>query len=476
MLGLLFADATGSIGNLARLSRQVGQHLINCDLVPNIVRVALCCLKDPSDDFFANRVFRRSDRTSRFLGFTPEIAIPWMSFMPSFNALYYPSWNPPVGYLRAVLLFFDRFEVIIPEGVPAGYLPANQQVFNLIPDAFQERRERHYEIDLHGERWDRFELALDMIVEDQRLPEPTTRHATRPGRKTPKGSQLPLFPEEELSSEDQERQPSLPAFQNCIPQDQSIRIGEGRFDGLHIGGGVLTHDSKMNYMVKDALRRRGLLRPDLQHIAEEAGKAGFHVVDGRASGLILSMLADTLAQRHRLRTITDEPLGYTLNSLNARHPDSRRAVEMSLASTIISTEIPETVGLLTAEQYVELRKRFEDVRIPFQRAVRDLCDDNALSSITDPETLREAIREVAEEYGKAIVQFRSSSFSKNLKAWAPFGIGVLGGALGILDGVTVGAVGLGLTVAVQLYEKRQNAKPGGVPVYRVWIGNSVCIN
>lgn len=237
-------------------------------------------------------------------------------------------------------------------------------------------------------------------------------------------------------------------------------VREGAFQDFQIGSHVLTHDAKMSDRIKGALTVRGLLRPDLQHIPEDAGKRGFHVVDRRASGLILSLLADTLAQRHRLRTITDEPLGYTLNSLNARHADPRRAAEMSLASTIISTEIPETVGLLTAEQYVELRKRFEDVRIPFQRAVRDLCDDNALSSITDPKALQEATQDVANEYGRAIGQFRKSSFSESLKAWAPFGLGVLGGALGIMDGVTVGAVGLGLTVAVQLYEKCHDAKPG----------------
>lgn len=272
---------------------------------------------------------------------------------------------------------------------------------------------------------------------------------------------MPLFPEEAGSPEDREDMPTRMESEDSILEGPPMSFRDGGLGGLQIGGDVLTHDSKMSHMVKDALKMRGLLRPDLRHIPEEAGKTGFHVVDRRASGLILSILADTLAQRYRLRTITDEPLGYTLNSLNAQHSDSRRAAEMSLASAIISTEIPETVGLLTAEEYVELRKRFEGVRVPFQRAVRDLCDDNALYSITDPKALEEATRDVAEEYGKGIVQFRKSSFSTSLKAWAPFSLGVLGGALGIMDGVTVGAVGLGLTVAVQLYEKCQIAKPGG---------------
>jgi hypothetical protein len=245
--------------------------------------------------------------------------------------------------------------------------------------------------------------------------------------------------------------------ENVEPEPQ-IRI---HFEGMwsHIDKHVLVHDAKVNYMIKDALRRRGLLRSDLEHIPETAGKRDFHVVDKHAAGLILSLLADSLARRHRLRTITDEPLGYTLNSLNARHFADHRAAEASLASAIISTDIPKTVGLLTAEQYVELRKRFEEVGIPFQRAVRDLCDDHRLYNLRGEAELSEAISDIAEDYRKAVDRFRNSSFASTLMAWTPFSIGTLGGTLGLTGNSALGAIGFGLGVAVQLFEKCRMAKP-----------------
>ena len=86
--------------------------------------------------------------------------------MPTFNALYYPTWNPPVDFFRAALLFFDRFEVIIPEGVPANYEEANARVIDLIPDAFLERRAEHYDIRLPSDGWSRFVRALDLLVDE----------------------------------------------------------------------------------------------------------------------------------------------------------------------------------------------------------------------------------------------------------------------------------------------------------------------
>ncbi len=59
--------------------------------------------------------------------------------MPAFRALYYPSWNPPVGWLRSMLLFFDQIQVIRPEEVSdPKYHEANKAVSDLLPEAFGE--------------------------------------------------------------------------------------------------------------------------------------------------------------------------------------------------------------------------------------------------------------------------------------------------------------------------------------------------
>jgi len=68
--------------------------------------------------------------------------------MPPFKALYYPSWDPPVKWLRSMLLFFDRVEVIRPTDVDPQYDQANEAVFNLIPHAFGEIKKSQYEMTL----------------------------------------------------------------------------------------------------------------------------------------------------------------------------------------------------------------------------------------------------------------------------------------------------------------------------------------
>lgn len=307
---------------------------------------------------------------------------------------------------------FDRFEVVVPSDVPAEYDEENSRIIDLLPDAFSERRERHYEVDLDESGWRRFEQALDWLVEQ------------RP-------------PSNEVSG--------------LFGPDGSFRLKDYAF----------THDAKMNYRIKSFLERKRLLRPELDLFPEALGKEGFHVVDERASRLVLSLIADTLARRHRLRTVTDEPLGFTLNSLNAQGPASRHDASAKLATAIISTEVPETVGLLSANEYVELRNRFEEMRVPFQRAVRELCDDHMLGDISDANQLEETIAEIAMEYGRATDRFRNTRFSKQIKTWTSLGLGTLGTVLSLTGNFTLGAIGSGLSVAVQCLDKFTVDKPEG---------------
>lgn len=331
--------------------------------------------------------------------------------MTTFNALYYPTWNPPVDFFRAALLFFDRFEVIIPEDVPANYSEANARVVELIPDAFVERRERQYEIDLSEKGWRRFERALDLLVEEH----PPTNKV-------------------------------------------DFLIGPGA--EFRIEGYVFTHDAKMNDRIRTLLEERRLLRTELDDYvgALSPSMKGFRVVDERASCLLLSLLADSIARRNRLRTITDEPVGYALNSMNSHDATWQSEVEAHLATAIITSEVPDTIGVLATEQFVDLRNRFEDLRTIFQRAVRDLCNDNMLYTLTDSRSLTESVNEITREYGEGVQRFRSSSFCAGLGSWAPLSVGVLGSALGLAGDLRLGILGAGLGVAVQLYEKFKAVK------------------
>lgn len=329
--------------------------------------------------------------------------------MAAFSALYYPTWNPPVDFFRAALLFFDRFEVIIPKGVPANYYEGNARVIELIPDAFYERREGQYDFNLSGEHWQRFQKALDIFVEE-------------------------------------------------APPSKTIKMLIGRDGKQRIEGHVLLHDAKINRMIKHELESRQLIRPDLEPYAGDLPADGFHVVDERASCLILSLLADSIAQRHTLRTITDEPIGYTLNALNSGQIIRQADAQAQLASSIITTEVPDAIKALKPQQFVDLRKRFEDLRKPFQRAIRDLCDDNMLTSIKDGETLEDKIREIAKDYHQEVEKLRSSNLGTTFASWVPFSVGVLGSVLGIPGSIPLSLTGLGLTLAVQIYEKTRSGR------------------
>lgn len=324
--------------------------------------------------------------------------------MTVFNALYYPTWNPPVEFFRATLLFFDRFEVIIPEDVPANYDEANARVVDLVPDAFFERRERRYDLDFDSGGWQRFERALDLLVEE-------------------------------------------------APPSKTISLHIEPSGKQRIEGHVFLHDAKIGHRIKEALEERRLLRPDLDFLAGELPTKGFHVVDERATGLVLSLLADSIARRHLLRTITDEPIGYTLNALNSGQASSQAAVQAQLASSIITTEVPDAIGTMSPQEFVELRKRFEDLRKPFQRAMRDLCSDHMLYDIKDQESLETKIREIAADYGREVEKIRSSRLGSSIANWVPFGVGVLGSTLGIPGWLPLSLAGAGLGIGVQLYEK-----------------------
>jgi hypothetical protein len=340
--------------------------------------------------------------------------------MATFNALYYPTWNPSPEFFRSALLFFDRLEVIVPENVEARYDESNSRVCELIPEAFGERRESHYEIDLTEDGWQRLGNAFDLIVEAK-----------------PPSSDMVIE----------------------VSKDGMVRFK----------GHVLTHDAKMSMRIQSMLKERKLLRTDMTKMARElfGRDGGFHVVDERASCLILALLADSQSRRHRLRTITDEPIPYSFNVLNAETSSNRHSVNAALASTIIKTEVPHAIGMLSPDDYVELRKRFEEVRQPFQRAVASMSDDNLLSSISDPATLQDAISQITSDYGKEVERLRRTLNWSGVKEWTPFGLTALATLPGLYTSVSsegplslalAGLAGGVVQIGVTLYQQVVAAK------------------
>lgn len=326
--------------------------------------------------------------------------------MAAFRALYYPSWNPPVKWLRSMLLFFDQIQVIRPAEVDSPqYHDANKAVFDLIPQTFGEIRKRHYEMRLVPRNRQMIASALDHIG-----PRPT-RHNNR-------------------------------QFTVLISPDGS----------LSVPGYLFLHVSKLNPWVRNQLERRSLILKVAEPIFWNGfGMEGFRLVERRACNLVLALLADHYGQENRLRTVTDENLAYIANALNVEPLRRREAAATNLASAIIRVEIPEKIETIKAKDYIVLRARYEELREPFQHAVRQLCDDYQLAEIHSKKRFDAAVYEAARDFCAETKRLRRMGWAKHVTGWSVMGLGVLSSFCSLGAGTTVG-LGTGISVGLHVYQ------------------------
>jgi|GEM_PF-4611199 len=305
--------------------------------------------------------------------------------MPKFKALYYPSWNPPPEFFRSTLLFFDEINVIIPKGVEAEYNESNQRICDLLPDVRGEVRESHYEMQSDEWIWKRIEKAFASLVEENN-----------------------------------------PSEQNFVPPATGANI--------HVPGHVLLYNAKLDRRIQLLLEEKQLTRPELLPFVESlSGKTGFQIVDERASNLVLSLIADTQAQRFGLRTITDKPLPFAVNFLNSE-TTSRARANAALASVIIQSQIPQTIKDISPEEFVELRKRFEEIRLPFKIAIEELSNNGMLHSISDKKTFESALVDITRSYQDAMKGLHSK-LSDKFTTWIPFNLTALATIHGLFSSI-----------------------------------------
>lgn len=326
--------------------------------------------------------------------------------MRPFRALYYPSWNPPVKWLRSMLLFFDQIKVIRPEEVEnPEYHVANKAVFDLIPDAFGEIKKRHYEMTLVPKNRRMLASALDYIA----------------GRK---------------------KRQNRRRFAVEISPDGS----------LSVPGYSFLHVSKLNPWLSEELKRRSLfLEPAEPMFQNGFGMENFRIVERRACNLVLALLADHYAQEQRLRTITDENLAYIANALNVNPLQRRESIATNLASAIIRVEIPENIETYRAKDYVALRKRYEELREPFQHTVRQLCDDYQLAEIRSRRQFEAAVHEAVKDFRFETEKLRKMRWAKRVTGWTVMGLGVLSSFCSLGSGAIVN-LGIGLSAAIHVYQ------------------------
>jgi len=304
-----------------------------------------------------------------------------------------------------MLLVFDQIQVIRPKEVEdPDYDSANRAVFDLLPHTFGEIRKTHYEMSLDLRNRNLLLSTLDFI-------------ASQPKFVSRKG------------------------FSISFSKDGKVGVP----------GYTFLHVSKLHRFVEAELERRKLINPEAEDIVRGLhGPSDFRIVESNASNVILALIADHYARTSVLQTITDKPLGYLNVALNRKEPRRRNAVGMSLATAIIRFQIPQTIGQLTPKQYVSLRQRYDDLRMPFQHAVRTICDDNLLAGIENRRQFEQAVHEAAREFSIGVDRLMKSKFAKKLGKWGPLSFGICSSLCKLGSPVTA-LLGVGVDCSVKLY-------------------------
>lgn len=225
---------------------------------------------------------------------------------------------------------------------------------------------------------------------------------------------------------------------------------QGKFE---ISGYTLLHYSKLNRFVFELLKKHSLIAPGpARNIAKEIGSIdGFQFVHADASDLILSLIADHCARNRSLRSVTDKSIAYMINALTADSITRKETASMSLASSILQFEIPDNIERLKPKQYVNLRKRYEDLREPFQHAVRILCDDYKLAQVTSKKQFEEAVHDATRDFCLETKKLRRGQLAKRITRWTVMGLGVLSSFCTLGIGTTV-KLGVGISAVLHVHQ------------------------
>lgn len=340
-----------------------------------------------------------------------------------FDALYYPDMEPPQGWLRSFSLFFDTIRSVVPEDIGERLSPAIREFAASIPDAYgavTPESVKH----TRNDNLSRIEKAFERISG---------------GRKRTKKGKRELV----------------------------IEINEQ--GSLSFKDHVFLHNDKISPRVKRLLRKHELMID--WDLTDLVGSNNSSVVNERASNIILSDIANRLARSKGWSSVTDQNLEFSVIALEGVRESNDAATADTLASAIISLEIPEEIQRIELKKYKEFRDAYADVRKPFHELVFKLNQLYRLGEISGKEDLRNRVKDVCSDFDAEVQKFRETRFSRRFTRWTPVGIGSLASLVGAALSVPVVAIPSAfVSVIFQVIDKKKSFEPtasNGREVYQM---------
>jgi len=331
--------------------------------------------------------------------------------MVSTNTIYHPKFEPPEQWLRSMLLFYDTVHSIVPDSAEYRMSPGI--------------------VDLN-------EKATDAFV--------------------------PLAPTSEDLQYDWDGYKALGAVLRELPADEEAR-SRADFDReegaprLDFGRGVQVHHDKMGEMLVHDLVEYGL--------AQRREDSDWITVDRRVADLVLSMLADRMARNRPggIYTCSDRETSFAVAAKSDLEHGGNWRPEATLASAILQVEIPEGLVALSTEDYLDLRKRYEDKREIFRLAMQELESLYLDESFQSPEDFQARLKAIVGDFGKEMDKLRQQRAMRRVQRWGPVALGAivsLGAAAITAPLIGIGAAGV--TIALDVLRTAQGDPVAGTNI------------
>lgn len=339
---------------------------------------------------------------------------------PSFEVLYYPDFEPSELWLRRYLLVYDKVWSVIPKDAQHELSIATKEHADAIPNSFGTLSPMDRDKSLGKVSLDRLDKVFEQIQNGK----------TRAGKK------------------------------NEIVLTMNTR----NFDIEVSGSYSFLHYDKFNRQVYELLKKHKLFSQDASKLYQSiGGSEEFLAVDPSAANIIMSNLADNIARRKGLNTITDQNIAFMVTSLNSLdgpllHVDSRDW----LISSVVKFEIPSDIQSVRLKEYKILRESYADMRYAFHDAVANLTNVYRLDRIDDLELLRDKVKNVLADLDKEVRSYKKTRLGKKILQWTPFSIGNLFALTGMVGGLIgnklVSATGTGASIACRLIDRALSVK------------------
>ncbi|XVU24062.1 hypothetical protein ACQPZJ_43635 [Actinoplanes sp. CA-054009] len=241
------------------------------------------------------------------------------------NLLYYPKIEPPHRWLRQTLLLADSVGIFVPSADDLGFTDRLSSLQESLPvGALREVVAEPNDVKLPPENEFYLDRALHLIASE--------------------------------------------------PRSSSHRvIFEG--SGARIGGYVFVHSSKFTDKSFEMLTQYDLAGPKRDKIARNLLPGlvpeGWHSVEERAADLVIACAAEQASQRHKLHTITDDPLAFGVTALPTAAVGDTRA-DSAIAGALARFYIPKEVEDLEIGVYLEVRESLAELRGGIDKLIRTL--------------------------------------------------------------------------------------------------------